>query len=91
MSTTEVKSDIQPAAATSYSQVACIGAGFSAIGVGSSLKRWYGITDITFFERRESSGGTWLANNYPGQYFELTIWPQEDGMLTLPITRRLRL
>ena len=66
MSNLDVKSDIQPAVATSYSQVACIGAGFSAIGVGSSLKRWYGITDITFFERRESSGGTWLANNYPG-------------------------
>jgi hypothetical protein len=67
MSNLEAKSDIQPDVPTSYSQVACIGAGFSAIGVGSSLKRWYGITDITFFERRESSGGTWLANNYPGK------------------------
>jgi cation diffusion facilitator CzcD-associated flavoprotein CzcO len=68
MSNLDAKSNIQPAVPTSYSQVACIGAGFSAIGVGSSLKRWYGITDVTFFERRESSGGTWLANNYPGQY-----------------------
>ncbi|KAG5977502.1 hypothetical protein E4U55_006745 [Claviceps digitariae] len=49
-----------------YSQFACIGSGFSAIGLGASLKRWYGITDIRFFERHSDLGGTWLANKYPG-------------------------
>lgn len=51
---------------TTYSQVACIGAGFSGIGVGATLYRWYGITDVQLFERRASAGGTWYANTYPG-------------------------
>ncbi|PLN86438.1 monooxygenase [Aspergillus taichungensis] len=51
---------------TSYSQVACIGAGLSAIALGASLKRWYKIDNIRFFERHEESGGTWAINSYPG-------------------------
>ncbi|KAJ5812684.1 hypothetical protein N7474_008985 [Penicillium riverlandense] len=58
-------SDVSPGA-TTFSQIGCIGAGFSGIGLGASLYRWYGITDVQFFERRASSGGTWFANNYPG-------------------------
>ncbi|KAK3321690.1 hypothetical protein B0H66DRAFT_552468 [Apodospora peruviana] len=50
----------------SYSQFACIGSGFSAIGLGAQLKRWYGITDIRFFERDSELGGTWFSNQYPG-------------------------
>ena len=42
----------------SYSQVACIGAGISAIALGAALKRWYDFEDIRFFERQASSGGT---------------------------------
>lgn len=50
----------------SYTQFACIGTGFSGIGLGAQLKRWYNITDIQFFERQPSLGGTWYANRYPG-------------------------
>lgn len=50
----------------SYSQFACIGTGFSAIGLGATLKRWYGITDVRFFERHSRLGGTWFINQYPG-------------------------
>ncbi|EFR02388.1 4-hydroxyacetophenone monooxygenase [Nannizzia gypsea CBS 118893] len=51
---------------SSYSQVACIGAGMSATALGVTLKRWYQIDDIRFFERRPAAGGTWEANTYPG-------------------------
>ncbi|KAE8143900.1 hypothetical protein BDV38DRAFT_232277 [Aspergillus pseudotamarii] len=50
----------------SYSQVACIGAGASAIALGASLKRWYSLEDIRFFERQTDCGGTWHINTYPG-------------------------
>ncbi|KAK0620175.1 monooxygenase [Immersiella caudata] len=49
-----------------YSQFACIGAGFSGIGLGASLKRRYGITNIRLFERESDLGGTWMINQYPG-------------------------
>ncbi|KAG6013092.1 hypothetical protein E4U54_007111, partial [Claviceps lovelessii] len=52
--------------AATYSQFACIGSGVSAIGLGATLKRWYGIADIRFFERHADLGGTWFANKYPG-------------------------
>ncbi|GIZ49006.1 hypothetical protein CKM354_001204700 [Cercospora kikuchii] len=48
------------------SLVACIGSGFSGICVGAQLKRWYNETDIVFFDRQESAGGTWWINTYPG-------------------------
>ncbi|RKL41678.1 hypothetical protein BFJ72_g5570 [Fusarium proliferatum] len=51
---------------SAYSQFACIGAGFSGIALGATLKRWYGITDVRFFERHSDLGGTWYANKYPG-------------------------
>lgn len=50
----------------SYSQFACIGTGFSAIGLGATLQRWYGITDIRFFDKQTQLGGTWHINQYPG-------------------------
>lgn len=50
------------------SQVACIGTGLSAIALGATLQRWYGVDDIRFFERHPSSGGTWYINSYPGKY-----------------------
>ncbi|KAH6607263.1 hypothetical protein Trco_003576 [Trichoderma cornu-damae] len=49
-----------------YSQFACIGAGFSGIALGCTIKRWHGITDIRFFERHSDLGGTWFVNQYPG-------------------------
>lgn len=49
-----------------YSQFACVGAGFSGIALGATLKRWYNNTDIRLFERHSSYGGTWYANKYPG-------------------------
>ncbi|KAK0610055.1 hypothetical protein B0T17DRAFT_621331 [Bombardia bombarda] len=49
-----------------YSQFACIGTGFSGIALGAQLQRWYGITDIRFFEQQTSLGGTWHINRYPG-------------------------
>lgn len=61
-------SSIPTPALPSYSQVACIGAGASAIALGASLKRWYGLEDIRFFERQTDYGGTWHINTYPGKY-----------------------
>lgn len=52
----------------SYSQVACVGTGLSAIALGATLKRWYNIDDIRFFERQSDCGGTWFINSYPGMY-----------------------
>lgn len=53
-------------ATASYSQFSCIGTGFSAVGLGATLKRWYGINDIKFFEKHETLGGTWFISQYPG-------------------------
>ncbi|KAL7938361.1 hypothetical protein V8C35DRAFT_150824 [Trichoderma chlorosporum] len=49
-----------------YSQFACIGTGFSGIALGCTVKRWYGISDIRFFEKESDLGGTWFVNQYPG-------------------------
>jgi cation diffusion facilitator CzcD-associated flavoprotein CzcO len=70
--------DTKQTRVASYSQFACIGTGFSAIGLGATLKRWYGIVDIQFFERHSGLGGTWYINQYPGEYncphlFMLTV------------------
>lgn len=51
----------------SYSQFACIGTGLSAIALGATLKRWYQMDDIRFFERHSDYGGTWHISSYPGQ------------------------
>lgn len=58
----------------SYSRFACIGTGFSAIGLGATLKRWYGITDIKFFDRHDRLGGTWQINQYPGKRGYMTTF-----------------
>ncbi|KUL81708.1 hypothetical protein ZTR_09511 [Talaromyces verruculosus] len=50
----------------SYSQVACVGTGLSAIALGATLKRWYNLEDIRFFDRQSDCGGTWYINSYPG-------------------------
>ncbi|KAE8347628.1 hypothetical protein BDV24DRAFT_146455 [Aspergillus arachidicola] len=50
-----------------YSQIACVGAGLSAVALGATLQRWYGLEDIQFFERHPTSGGTWYINSYPGE------------------------
>lgn len=50
----------------SYSQIACVGAGLSAVALGATLKRWYDLDDIQFFERHPTNGGTWYINTYPG-------------------------
>ncbi|KAL5342085.1 hypothetical protein BJX70DRAFT_410826 [Aspergillus crustosus] len=49
-----------------YSQIACVGAGISAIALGATLKRWYQLDDIRFFERHGDCGGTWHISSYPG-------------------------
>ncbi|KAK4200982.1 putative monooxygenase [Triangularia verruculosa] len=54
----------EPAAA--YTQFACIGAGFSGIGLGATLKLKHNITDVRIFEREPELGGTWHLNQYPG-------------------------
>jgi cation diffusion facilitator CzcD-associated flavoprotein CzcO len=51
---------------TSYSRFAIIGTGLSGIGLGATLKRWYDLDDIHYFERQSQPGGTWLQNQYPG-------------------------
>ncbi|KAL3478136.1 hypothetical protein BJX99DRAFT_256688 [Aspergillus californicus] len=50
----------------SYSQIACVGAGLSGIALGATLKRWYEMDDIRFFERHDDCGGTWHISSYPG-------------------------
>lgn len=57
-----------------YSEFACIGSGFSAIGLGATLKRWYGKGDIRFFERSAQLGGTWYNNQYPGKAAVYVPW-----------------
>ncbi|KAK0744904.1 hypothetical protein B0T21DRAFT_325837 [Apiosordaria backusii] len=49
-----------------YTQFACIGAGFSGIGLGAILKLKHNITDVRIFEREPELGGTWHLNQYPG-------------------------
>ncbi|KND86224.1 Baeyer-Villiger monooxygenase [Tolypocladium ophioglossoides CBS 100239] len=54
--------------AVGYSQFACIGSGVSAIALGATLKRWYGITDVHFFERHSALGGTYAnAPRHPAR------------------------
>ncbi|KAA8892778.1 monooxygenase [Sphaerosporella brunnea] len=49
-----------------YNDIVCIGGGLSAIALGAHAKITYGITDIHFYERHASMGGTWWINTYPG-------------------------
>lgn len=49
-----------------YTRFAVIGSGFSGIGFGATLQRWYGIDDVRIFEREADLGGTWYMNRYPG-------------------------
>jgi cation diffusion facilitator CzcD-associated flavoprotein CzcO len=46
-------------------EVAVVGAGFSGIGAGISL-RAAGYTDFVMLERSSRVGGTWRDNSYPG-------------------------
>ncbi|KAK4640693.1 hypothetical protein QC761_600450 [Podospora bellae-mahoneyi] len=55
-----------PPTTATYTQFACIGAGFSGIGLGATLKLKHNITDIRIFEREAELGGTWHLNQYPG-------------------------
>lgn len=68
----------------SYSRFACIGSGFSAIGLGATLKRWYGIDDVRFFEKHSELGGTWFANQYPGAHHSI---PPRQGRHTHRLTQ----
>lgn len=58
-----------PAAPTSATRVAIIGAGFSGIAAAVALKR-RGI-DFVVFESAEGIGGTWWKNRYPGAEVDL--------------------
>ncbi|KAL4770612.1 hypothetical protein BDW60DRAFT_218010 [Aspergillus nidulans var. acristatus] len=53
-----------------YSQIACVGAGISGIALGATLKRWYQMDDIRYFERHSDCGGTWHISSYPGMSAE---------------------
>ena len=46
-------------------RVAVIGSGFGGLGAAVRLRR-AGITDFVVLERRDSVGGTWNDNTYPG-------------------------
>ncbi|KAJ5288160.1 flavoprotein [Penicillium angulare] len=52
----------------SYSQIAYIGTGLSAIALGATLKRWYDMDDVHFFERHRDCGETWHISSYPAEY-----------------------
>lgn len=63
-----------------YSKFACVGTGFSGIGLGATLQRWYKETDIVFFERRKKLGGTWYINKYPGECSQGTCSLTKDDI-----------
>lgn len=46
-------------------RVAVIGSGFGGLGAAVRLRR-EGVTDFVVLERRDSVGGTWRDNSYPG-------------------------
>ena len=79
-----------------YTQFACVGAGFSGIGLGATLQRWYGISDIQIFERSSDAGGTWYANDYPGaacdvpsSLYSFSFEPNPGWTRVLPRRREL--
>ncbi|KAI1346376.1 hypothetical protein F5Y01DRAFT_22207 [Xylaria sp. FL0043] len=89
--------DSQSTPPASYSRFACIGAGFSGIGLGATLKRWYGITDIQIFERHGQLGGTWYINQYPGcacdiasVLYSFSFEPNPDWTRILPSQAELQ-
>ncbi|KAJ0119957.1 hypothetical protein J7T55_000807 [Diaporthe amygdali] len=43
-----------------------VGAGVSGIAMAHTLKHKLGYTNFEIFEKRDSIGGTWKANTYPG-------------------------
>lgn len=76
---------------TGYSQFACVGTGFSGICLGAQLQRWYGITDVRFFEQLDNLGGTWWANQYPGAacdipaaLYSLSFEPNSEWSTLMP-------
>lgn len=84
-------------AAVPYTQFACVGTGFSGIALGATLRRWYDIGDIQFFERNDGLGGTWHANRYPGcacdvpsALYSLSFAPNPDWTRVLPPAEELR-
>ncbi|KAL7947826.1 hypothetical protein V8C42DRAFT_351787 [Trichoderma barbatum] len=80
-----------------YSQFACIGTGFSGIALGCTIKRWYGVSDIRFFEKNSDLGGTWLVNQYPGcacdipsLLYSLSFAPNPEWSSSLPSQQEIR-
>ncbi|RCI09534.1 hypothetical protein L249_3927 [Ophiocordyceps polyrhachis-furcata BCC 54312] len=80
----------------SYSQFVCVGAGFSGIALGATLKRWYGIDNVRFFERHADLGGTWFINTYPGCacdvpviLYSFSFAPNANWSRTLPSSAEL--
>lgn len=85
-----------------YTRFACIGAGASGIGLGATLKRWYGGRDgvdlsLRIFERGSACGGTWQINAYPGAacdipsaLYSLSYESNPDWSRVLPPARELR-
>ncbi|KAL4953197.1 hypothetical protein BDW69DRAFT_184704 [Aspergillus filifer] len=65
-SNTNTKNALPAIPVPSYSQIACAGAGISGIALGATLKRWYDMDDIRYFERHSDCGGTWHISSYPG-------------------------
>jgi cation diffusion facilitator CzcD-associated flavoprotein CzcO len=53
------------AAEQEHVRVAVIGSGFGGLGAAVRLRR-SGVTDFVVLERRDSVGGTWRDNSYPG-------------------------
>ncbi|KAK3390648.1 monooxygenase [Podospora didyma] len=83
--------------APGYSQFACIGAGFSGVGLGATLKRWYGLSDIRIFERENDVGGVWQINQYPGAacdipgiLYSFSFEPSTEGSRRFPPAQEMR-
>jgi len=78
-----------PRLTLTLAQFACIGTGFSAICLGATLQRWYGITSIRFFDRAASLGGTWTVNQFPGAACDVPLALYSFSFATNPSWTRI--
>ena len=67
-------SESKPTIPPHFSEIVCIGAGFSGICLAIQLKKKYGFTDIQLYDRNATHSGTWEANRYPGLSFNTDIF-----------------
>ncbi|PWW75942.1 putative monooxygenase [Tuber magnatum] len=85
------KTSSTPSPPPRYNEVVCVGAGLSALSLGSQLQIQYNLTDFHIYEKNEGIGGTWWANTYPGAacdipsaLYSFSFAPNPDWSSSLP-------